>query len=599
MPGRDPELRGSSRKLFCVRRAELFLPLAAFLAIAPLLVGGWGCGVDLPFHLQSWIDASHQFQHGAVYPRWTFEAAYNAGEPRFTFYPPLSWMLGGLLTLVLPIAAVPAAFAWTALTLAGWTIHRLVVPWTSPAVALAAGCVYLANPFMLYTVAMRGACGELLAAAWCPLLLAAMLAEQPSAWRIGVPLGLFWLSNVPGAVIGMYLFALLAVMRLVRGWSEARKKLAPAPLRRLVAMAKTFAGGAAYGLALPAVFLIPALWERHFIQMDAAYPPGMRPFDSLLLQRRLDPVRDAFLLHIEHIALALVGATLLAVALAWMLSRNDTGRLRTLVLRPVLVITAVVSFMLLAPSAVLWKALPALWVTQLPWRILFVQGCCLAMAAGCAFWAMRPAIGAAVVLSFVLVLSMGVSARSFRRVRDASDRPQAILASMQRHHTPEPTDEYVLADADAEFMRPDSPPFWLTSDAGAYAPGTTPNTTSYDPAALMPAVPQKAQLFATPLHFHVMSPSPAFVIVNLQNYPKWRVALNGVAVPALRQRPDGLIAFAVPAGESQIDIVWRHAADEWMGWLVSAGALLAGLFSTRVRSTPAALNSAATPDAAA
>ena len=533
--------------------------------------------MDLPFHLGSWIDASHQFRHGAVYPRWMFEAAYNAGEPRFTFYPPLSWMLGGLLTLALPIAAVPVVFACMALSLAGWTMYRLVAPWTSPAVGLVAGCVYLANPFMLYTVAMRGACGELLAAAWCPLLLAAMLEEQPSAWRIGVSLGLFWMSNVPGAVIGMYLFALLAVLRLGFRWWDGRGRMV-LPGRELAAMAKTFAGGAAYGVMLPAVYLVPALWERRFIQMDAAYPPGMRPIDSLLLARRLDPVRDLFLLHVAHLAVGMVSATLLALGLGWAF-RRDVAKQRFAV--TALVLTAVVSFMLVAPSAVLWRTLPALWVTQLPWRILFVQGCCLAMATGCLLWVVQPGVGTALGLSLAVVLGSGAGARSFRRLRDVSDRPAAILASMQRHHTPEPTDEYVLADADAEYMRPDNPPFWLGSSSQGYAPGTTPNTTSYDPTAPMPAVPESAHLFATPLHFHVVSQRPAFVVINLEDYPKWRIALNGGPAPALQHRPDGLLAFAVPAGASQIDIEWRHTGDEWIGWLASAAALVFGVLNGR------------------
>ena len=301
------------------------------------------------------------------------------------------------------------------------------------------------------------------------------------------------------------------------------------------------------------------------------------------------PVRDDFLLHIEHIALTLVAATLLALALARLLNRTTAEhRLPPKLLFPILVLTLAVSFMLLAPSAVLWRTLPALWVTQLPWRILFVQGCCFAMAAGCALGTVRPATWLALSLALTVVLSLGTAARPFRRFKDASDRPAAILASLQRHHTPEPTDEYVLADADPEIMRPDNAPFWLAGNPQAFAPGTTPNTTAVDPAALMPAVPQGAHLFATPLHFQAVSPRPAFLVVNLQDYPKWRVTLNGKA-PALQHRPDGLIAFAVPAGQSQIDIIWRHTADEWIGWLVSAGALLLGSLSGRRQGEPHAL----------
>ena len=77
----------------------LILPLAAVIAILPLLLHGCSCGHDLSFHLLSWQEAAQQFARGTLHPRWAYSAAYGAGEPRLVFYPPLSWTLGGLLTL--------------------------------------------------------------------------------------------------------------------------------------------------------------------------------------------------------------------------------------------------------------------------------------------------------------------------------------------------------------------------------------------------------------------------------------------------------------------------------------------------------------------
>ena len=129
-----------------MRRLQLLLPLAAVVAMGPLLFGDWSCGVDQPFHLQSWIDAAHQLRQGVLYPRWTFAAAYNSGEPRFTFYPPLSWELGSFLTMLLPIGIAAKVFVWAVLSLAGFTAFRLVGQFTSPAQAMLCACVYLANP---------------------------------------------------------------------------------------------------------------------------------------------------------------------------------------------------------------------------------------------------------------------------------------------------------------------------------------------------------------------------------------------------------------------------------------------------------------------
>src|SRR5580704_15233807 len=129
---------------------QAVLCAAAFVAILPILLGSPSCGHDFDFHLLSWLEAANQFAHFG-YPHWAFTPAWNAGEPRFIFYPPLSWTLGGLLGLILPWNLVPAAFTWIALTLSGLTMHRVVSRYASPAAALLAATLYLANPYMLFT----------------------------------------------------------------------------------------------------------------------------------------------------------------------------------------------------------------------------------------------------------------------------------------------------------------------------------------------------------------------------------------------------------------------------------------------------------------
>src|ERR1700761_6636119 len=113
------------------------LPLAALLAVHPLLVHGISCGQDLSFHIQSWLDASAQLRHGH-YPHWAFSPAWNAGEPRFVFYPPLSWLIGSLLISVLPASAAPIAYIFLCLTVAGFAMHRLTREYVSPNAALIA-----------------------------------------------------------------------------------------------------------------------------------------------------------------------------------------------------------------------------------------------------------------------------------------------------------------------------------------------------------------------------------------------------------------------------------------------------------------------------
>ena len=65
----------------------LIIPLAALIAILPPILQGCSCGHDFDFHLLNWFEAAHQFTHGNLHPTWAYTPAWNAGEPRFIFYP--------------------------------------------------------------------------------------------------------------------------------------------------------------------------------------------------------------------------------------------------------------------------------------------------------------------------------------------------------------------------------------------------------------------------------------------------------------------------------------------------------------------------------
>src|SRR5215470_2938428 len=101
------------------RRPYIILPLAALIAVLPLILRGCSCGHDFDFHVINWLEAARQLTHGTLQPHWAFTPAWNAGEPRFVFYPPLSWIIGALLGLLMPWTWTPIAYTWLALTAAG------------------------------------------------------------------------------------------------------------------------------------------------------------------------------------------------------------------------------------------------------------------------------------------------------------------------------------------------------------------------------------------------------------------------------------------------------------------------------------------------
>jgi uncharacterized membrane protein len=285
----------------------LLLPLAALLTVLPLLLHGPSCGHDQVFHLVSWFDAASQLRHGH-YPQWTIAPAWNAGEPRFLFYPPLSWLLGALLTLLLPPNAAPIAYIAIALAASGLAMYRLAREFAAPAAALLAASFYIANPYMLFNAYERSALAELLAAAWIPLLLLSILRPRPTVRGIAVPLALLWLTNAPAAVMGSYLFALLALWRVI---ASLRSRV---PLRESLRFAIACLAGTVLGLALPAFYLIPAAVERRFIQVEMAVIPNMRFQDNFLFDNTADLAHNEVNHTISLLAVTVLAATVLAVA---------------------------------------------------------------------------------------------------------------------------------------------------------------------------------------------------------------------------------------------------------------------------------------------
>ena len=201
----------------------LIVLVAAAVAVTPLLFRGPSCGHDFDFHLVSWLDCLNSWRHGIFYPQWTPSANYGAGEPRFVFYPPLTWMLGAALGAILPWTLAPIALTFLLLAGTGLSTRALAREALTDGAATLAGCAALFSGYALYTAYERTAYGELAGGFWIPLLLLFALRAPSKTSRIlegsTLPLALVlagcWLSNIPLGVMACYLLAALAVLAAI------------------------------------------------------------------------------------------------------------------------------------------------------------------------------------------------------------------------------------------------------------------------------------------------------------------------------------------------------------------------------------------------
>ena len=590
--------------------------LAVALAIvAPFFWLGSASGHDFEFHVASWLDVVGQWKEGIAFPRWMEWANHGFGEPRFIFYPPMSWLLGPALSFFVPWKYVPVAFIVLVQTSAGisaFAFARRILPERA---ALFGAVCYAANPNALLIIYMRSDYAELLASAFFPLLfLAALEVGGVLAKRSGSKAsatvffaGVFaavWLSNAPAGVMASYsavlLFAWLALSE--KSW---------APLARGV-------GGIALGFGLAAFYLVPAAYEQRWVNIGQALSSGLLPVENFLYTAINDPEHTFFNWIASTTVIALVVVTGVA-ALVGRCRVGSTGgaeprpykgadkalsfgaenraglaaergvvaadafavagsglarcEVEERVWRCLLLLAAVAALLMLRPTLILWEMLPKLRFIQFPWRWMSILSVSFAYFVAAAVVKRRFRW---VWVGAVLVLLGGMATFFVRTTWWDSDDVATLAAGIAAGSGFDGVDEYDPVGDDHYNLPAKAPP-----------------------AKILPAEDSAAGGAATILvqrwlvnqkELRVTATAPVALALRLLNYPAWRVEVNGTRVAPATAADSGQMILKLPAGQSRVSVRFVRTMDRVVGDLVSLAALLFAFVLIR-RSAPFDLGS--------
>jgi hypothetical protein len=549
---------------------RLLILLAALIACAPRFTRGISCGHDFGFHLVSWLEVQRAWSQGILYPHWAQSPNWGSGEPRFVFYPPISWMAGALLGYVVPWQWVAAVFTWICLAATGLTTRSLTRQFLPPPSATLAGVIATTTPYILFTAYERTAFSELAAGALMPLLI--LLALRPIQPRripdfcwLSLVLAAIWLTNAPAGVMASYLlaFAALTAALLRRSWEPAVRALIAAPL----------------GLGLAAFYWIPAAWEQRWIAIDQAVDVGMRISDSWLFARHPSPdleLHDQVLRVASTIVLLTVAAATAGFLIA--LRRHKLPTTTRTFWIPLALLVPILLFLQFPLSAPLWN-LPKLQFLQFPWRWLTVLDIPFAifLAAATPLSTRRGRIRSALVWTTILGICAAVASLNFYQRCDEDDAVDNQVAVFHAGTGVDGTDEYAPAGADNTLVASSLPEACLVSDPlttlGEGDPGSEP--------AWYPEQGSCDEIFAAqtwqPEHkqLQIDSDHIGFLILRLRRYPAWQITINSRSVPASPSREDGLMVLPINAGPSTIDIRWQTTPDARWGQTVSLISLAA------------------------
>jgi hypothetical protein len=589
-----------------------FILFAAFIAVVPQLIRGNSCGHDFDVHLVSWIDCVNSWRHGIPYPHWAPSPNYGAGEPRFVYYPPLTWMLGAALGLVLPWHLVPIVLTFLTLAGTGLAARALALEALDDLPATLAGCTAIFSGYALFTAYERSAFPEFAGGVWLPLLLLFILRDHTSAgcpilapafWRKGgkpetlagtyansvaaraldgstmplaVVLAAAWLSNLPLGVMAGYLLAAVALL-----WALLNKSWAPV-LRALLATT--------LGLGLAAIYWLPAAIERYWVDIrQATQDPGYNFENNWLFAHNANPIlslHNMVLNQASWIALSMI-----AVAVAGLIESWRRGTLpvpKTTASRrwwiPLAAIPVVALFLMFPISRPVWHLLPEMPFLQYPWRWLEAVEAPMAIFFVAAIWpsGRRGRTVAIAACAAAFLAATAFAGTYFFQVCYPEDTVASTLADYRAgagfegmyEYEPPGGDDSIIAtglpdaclvnDPTVVFGKPDpddpdANPIWSTDQGSCQATFLRAGGNQTNPEHLT---------------IHAAIGHAGYLVLRLVRFPAWRIRVNGQIITGSPKRDDGLIVVQVPQGPVDLTIDWTTTPDVVTGRWVSAISLL-------------------------
>lgn len=539
---------GAAKAAPAPRFAALIICGVALAVLLPELATGLSLSDSFRYNLVWTEQFTSLMRGGTIYPRWLPASWDGLGSPTFFFYPPLYFWLAGLVdTLTLRSLSVDALVPLTSaavLAASGLSMRAWLKDQVAPAYAFLGALAFMAAPYHLYDIYIRGALAESCAYAFVPLI--ALGLRRLAQGRAG---GFFLLAASWLALILSHLpSALLAGLFLIAPYGLFLGYRAHSPVRYLLLVGASVAAGT----ALAACYLLPAIQLVPYISLDAFVGPYFRPETWFFWRPGAWPQPEAMWFIIP---LSLAGLLLVAGALR---ARRRAAGTEFLLWCGVIVAGIV---MISGALPFLWK-LPLLAQVQFPWRLYVIVEFAAITAVAVALplrWNLP--LAAATTLLYLCLGFTGLLVSARFNAFASRHAVEANLARSDYREAP----EYL--------------PRGLTIPAG---PSGAP-----DPARLvLPVGPEAAATSPTArlawrrrpaggLDILVDSPAPTTVTARRFFFPHWRVTDGAgrevVASPAERSR---LLSWPVPAGRTAFALRAGATPHETLGARISGGTAL-------------------------
>lgn len=522
-------------------------------------------GNDAELHIFRLAELSSLLRGGELYPRWAPNFYHGYGYPIFNYYAPLTYYLGFLVE-ILPrldaVAGVKALFI-VGILFAALGMYGFVRDNWGRRAGYAAAAVFIYAPYVQYIDPhARGVLPESFSFGVFALALWAL----DRLWRSGGRWA--WLASVflVAAVILSHNLMGLLFFGLLSAWAVWRVFLTTAADdRRAAAVHLSLA--LLTGLGMAAIFWLPVFLERELVNLNTLigeqdnydfHTHFLALSEMLAPSLRLDwgASEPAFRFNLG-VAQWLLGGVGLVLLLARKVSHPRHLSFFALAL-------AVLLFLMLPVSTVVWERMPFLPFFQFPWRLLGAASAMLAVLAGAGSasllammaermgemkspWRSADSWLAAGLVALPLLLGLPLSQPApWPEFNEVNHLRMSLIENTGRWLGTTSTADYVPVTVESLPQRKGS----VVANFGL---GLPPDRINH---AMLPDGATVETETIRPLHtrYTLDTPRETRFRLFLFDFPGWQVFVDGQRVEAELGKPEGFLVIPVSEGRHVIDV---------------------------------------------
>lgn len=478
--------------------------------------------------------------------RWSPDLRF--GEPLFNFYAPLPYYLGAVIKLLgfnfIWVAKILFILSSVLSALAMYIFCRKLF---SAKAAILGAALYIYAPYRAVDLYVRGALSEAFSFVFFPLIFyASMLVLQGISFKrvafLSLSLtGLFLTHNVTTLMflpfLGLWWIYLLARQK---NW----KPVFP------------LAGSFILGLALSAFFLLPALFERGFIQTKyltvgyfdfRAHFVAFYQFFSPVWgygSSLWGPIDDmSFQVGLSH------WVTLILALIIGFFYRKDKKLLSLLVFLALSFFLSI--FIQHNKSAYVWEAIPIMAFIQFPWRFLAISIFIVSITGAAIADYLNDRFKIIYFILFAAVILINLQYFRPRNFVEDSFFDKFLKVEIM-HQGVDLTKDYF--------------PIWVRNERVEYF--GSPRAITGEIEVL------NFEIKTARAGGSINVLSDAFVEMPITYFPGWQVKANGEVINLSEPSIQGLITFELSHGEYQIDLEYKDTPVRIMGNTISLISIL-------------------------